>query len=711
MTSGVKALGSTLGSAAAGGLKIFAAGVSAAASGVAALGTAAIKSYAEYEQLVGGVETLFGTRGAKSVEEYAELVGESVDYVSAEFDMLQAAQSEAMDNAANAYKTAGLSANDYMETISGFAASLKQSCVSELEAAEAADQAVIDMADNANKMGTDMEAIQNAYQGFAKQNYTMLDNLKLGYGGTKTEMERLLADATALSGVEYDIDSLYDVYSAIHVIQDELGITGTTAKEASTTISGSLNMTKAAWSNLLTGIADDNADFDTLVQNFVDSVAVTAENILPRVEIALGGIGQLIEQLLPIIVAKIPDLINNGIPDLLETGANLITTLLNGIQQNLPQIVTGVVNIANQFVTTFITMMPQILQMGLQIITNLAIGIGQALPTLIPTIINVLLELVDTLIDNIDMIIDAAMQLIQGLADGIVEALPVLIEKAPDIIMNLVDALIEALPKLIESAEKIITTLAEGITENLPKLINEIPPLVVKIVTALIENAPKLAKAALQFITIIARALINNVPKLLAEVPKIVTNLLNCFLDLASKIAEVGSEYVKSIKESISNKWSEITSSVGEWVGNLVRSFTDQIAEFINIGADIVENIWNGISNAWGWLTDKVSGAVDDLGGNDKSKSTSSSKNSGVKGAQKSVAGMSDQSVATQYLSGYKGAHINGYSVTAGNAYATAPIINYDKMAGAVLTAFEQAGIKIEIGQREFGRIVKEVIT
>ncbi|MEI3212140.1 MAG: hypothetical protein V8S42_07400 [Lachnospiraceae bacterium] len=171
--------------------------------------------------------------------------------VSDEFDSLMQAQSLALENANNAYATAGMSANEYMETITGFAAALKQSTSSEKEAAEAGNQAVIDMSDNANKMGTSMEAIQNAYQGFAKQNYTMLDNLKLGYGGTKSEMERLLADASELSGIEDNIDSLKDVYSAIHVIQDELGITGTTAKEAATTIEGSANSMRAAWNNFL----------------------------------------------------------------------------------------------------------------------------------------------------------------------------------------------------------------------------------------------------------------------------------------------------------------------------------------------------------------------------------------------------------------------------------------------------------------------------
>lgn len=284
------------------------AAIGAAAVGVTALGTAAVNSYADYEQLIGGVETLFKD-SANKVSEYAN----------------------------NAYETAGLSANAYMETVTSFTASLLQSLEGDTDAAaDAANQAVIDMSDNANKMGTSMESIQNAYQGFAKQNYTMLDNLKLGYGGTKEEMERLLEDAEKITGIKYDISSLNDVYSAIHVIQTELGITGTTALEASTTISGSLNATKSAWSNLVVGIADDNQDFDVLVNNFVESAATAANNLIPRIETTITGIGKLIEELLPVIADEIPVIINDILPDLVESGMNIVNALVRGFVDNFP---------------------------------------------------------------------------------------------------------------------------------------------------------------------------------------------------------------------------------------------------------------------------------------------------------------------------------------------------------------------------------------
>lgn len=380
---------------ASGSLKIFAAGVGAAATGISALSTAAIKGYADYEQLVGGVETLFDNS-----EEMTMMQGllTDVGYTAEEAAKKIAAMDDPVDtvmaNAANAYKTAGLSANEYMETVTSFSASLIQSLGGNTAAAaEYADMAITDMSDNANKMGSSMESIQNAYQGFAKQNYTMLDNLKLGYGGTKEEMQRLLEDATALSGVEYDLDSYADIVDAIHVIQTEMGITGTTAKEASSTISGSASMMKAAWSNLVVGVADDSQDFDALINNFVESVGTFANNILPRVETTLVGVGNLVESLLPVIIERIPAIINNVLPQLLQSGMNMITVLIEGIQQNLPEIMQGAVAIILQLSEAFVQMLPQIIELGMQVIIQLVLGIAQALPELIPQIVEVMLTI------------------------------------------------------------------------------------------------------------------------------------------------------------------------------------------------------------------------------------------------------------------------------------------------------------------------------
>lgn len=477
-----------------------------------------------------------------------------------------------MQYAANAYQTAGLSANDYMNTVTSFSASLLQGLGGDTEqAAEIANLAITDMSDNANKMGTDMEAIQNAYQGFAKQNYTMLDNLKLGYGGTQAEMVRLINDSGIL---EEKIDSMDGItfdqmIQAIHVVQTEMGITGTTALEASTTIEGSLNSAKAAWSNLLVGIADDSQDFDMLVEDFVDSVVTAADNLIPRIETSITGLGNLIEKLLPVIVEEIPGIVNDILPELVESGINMIRSILNGIEQNLPQIMEGALLIVNQLISAFLEMLPQLLDIGVQIILQLILGIGEALPTLIPAIVEAVLLITETLIDNIDLLVDAAIQLISGLAEGLIAALPILIEKAPEIIINLVDTLIENTPKLLEAAFEILKKLEEGLNTYLPQL--------------------------------------------LAVIPQLNAAMVNKFLSLAGKFMEIGRKYISQIKDAIVNKWEELKGSVPEWVNSLIQNFMNMISGFSEIGSNIIHGIWNGISAGWDWLIGNVKNLASSL--------------------------------------------------------------------------------------------------
>lgn len=283
---------------------LVAAGITKAIGDIA---KASISAYADYEQMVGGVETLFGTNG-KSLEEYAADAGKTVDQISDKYNSLVNAQSIVFDNAKKAYKTAGVSATQYMDTATSFAASLISGLKGDTEtAAKLVDLAILDMSDNANKMGTDMASIQNAYQGFAKQNYTMLDNLKLGYGGTQSEMKRLLRDAQKLSGQKYNIKNLNDIIEAIHVIQDEMEITGTTQKEASETISGSWNATKAAWDNLLTGLSDGNADIDSLVKGLGESAWNTAKNVAKATGNLLVNTGKVFQSVFSLAGDAISD--------------------------------------------------------------------------------------------------------------------------------------------------------------------------------------------------------------------------------------------------------------------------------------------------------------------------------------------------------------------------------------------------------------------
>lgn len=445
-----------IGSAVNTAVKASAAAVGAASAGVAALGTACINAYADYEQLVGGVETLFKD-SADTIQTYAD----------------------------NAYKTAGLSANEYMETVTSFSASLLQSLDGDTEkAAAAADLAITDMADNANKMGTAMGSIQDAYQGFAKQNYTMLDNLKLGYGGTKEEMERLLADAEKLSGVKYDLSSYADVVEAIHVIQTEMGITGTTAKEASTTIQGSVASMKAAWANLMVGMADDTQDFDLLLSNFIESIGTVADNLLPRIGIVIEGMGKLVAGLVPEIASALPTLTNELLPNLVELGVQSISALVQGIQENGDSLAAGALSIVGTLAKGIAELLPMVADTAASLVVSLADGLTESLPNIIPIAIETISTLVENLTENANTVIDAGIQIILALGEGLIAALPQLIETIPQIVINIANVINDNAPKLVDTALYLITRLAVGLVQAIPTLVVNIPKIIEAIVAA-----------------------------------------------------------------------------------------------------------------------------------------------------------------------------------------------------------------------------------
>lgn len=327
-------------------------GIKAVASGIKSLISGAIEGYGEYEQLVGGVETLFGS---------------SADTV--------------IKNAENAYKTAGLSANAYMETVTSFSASLLQSMGNDTEAAaKKADQALTDMSDNANKMGTDMQSIQNAYQGFAKQNYTMLDNLKLGYGGTKEEMQRLIDDANALNAAQgnytnYSIESYADIVDAIHTVQTEMGITGTTALEASTTVEGSINSMKAAYQNFVTGLGDQNADIGALTEELIQTAGTVAENVLPVIENVVKNIAETVKKQGPDMITKFVAYATEKLPEVLKLGIQLIVSLVKGLAQNLPELLRGTLALVDTIISAFLDSLPDIIEVGKDIVRGLWEGI------------------------------------------------------------------------------------------------------------------------------------------------------------------------------------------------------------------------------------------------------------------------------------------------------------------------------------------------
>lgn len=413
----LKSLGKSVGST-------FLKGASVAGAAITALVGVSIKSYADMEQNLGGVETLFKN---------------SADTVIA--------------NAKKAYETAGLSANQYMETVTSFSASLLQSLGGDtVKAAEVADMAIIDMSDNANKMGTSMELIQNAYQGFAKQNYTMLDNLKLGYGGTKEEMQRLLADAEKITGIKYDISNLNDVYQAIHIIQSELGITGTTAKEATDTISGSVNAVKGAWANFMSGSGSVN-------------------EVISTVSIAITNVGKALTTMSPKIVDGLVGMVNGLLPEIPNLIQGLLPTILNGVIG----LVTGIINVFPQVVSMLSSLLPQITQSLITGLIQIANSLSTMLPTLIPQIVQAVLELIPILLNNLPMFINAGIQLIIGLANGLINAIPVIIDILPQIIESLINGLMGALPQLILLGPTLMIGLAKGLISAIPSLISITP--------------------------------------------------------------------------------------------------------------------------------------------------------------------------------------------------------------------------------------------
>lgn len=413
------------------GIKAMASAIKEAGAALVDLGKQSIQGFAEQEQLIGGVDTLFKKSSAQ-VQQYAN----------------------------DAYKTAGLSANDYMETVTSFSASLLQSLGGDTAAAaQKADQAITDMSDNANKMGTDMQSIQNAYQGFAKANYTMLDNLKLGYGGTKSEMERLLADAEKISGVKYDLSSYADIVDAIHVVQTEMGITGTTAKEAATTIEGSANSMKSAWSNLLTGMSNENLDLDKLVQNVVDSVGTYADNLLPRLQTMLPRFAEGMTQLVNGLVPYVGPAMEMLLPALVQGVGGLVS----GIVQALPAAVEAISAVVPMLVEQLTVLLPQIVSAGVEIIASLASGIGENLPALIPAAVDAVIEVASGLVANVDKIIIAAGQLIGGLTQGMIEAIPHLVYRLPEIILAITSGLLKGMASIGMVGQQLVEGLFNGI--------------------------------------------------------------------------------------------------------------------------------------------------------------------------------------------------------------------------------------------------------
>ena len=566
--------------------KVGLAGIGVAiGSTVAAFGAitkASLDSVASLEQNVGGIETLF--------KDSAQTV---------------------IDNANRAFQTAGMSANEYMQNVTSFSASLLQSVAGDTkEAARVADMAMIDMSDNANKMGTNIEDIKNAYQGFAKQNYTMLDNLKLGYGGAKTEMERLLSDAEKLTGVKYDISNLNDVYEAIHAIQENLGITGTTALEASTTIEGSMNAAKAAFDNFLNGSGSPQA--------LADSIAVAAGNILS----ALGEIVPRLMTTLPQVgsqlLGKIAEsLSGDGASNLVSAGMGVIQNIVSGIVKSLPTLAGTAVGIVSSLISYLVESGPQFLSSGFDLLSQLVDGIVQAIPEKLPKILDFVQGIGDKLAEAAPVLIQKGFELLQKLVEGIVTAIPILIAKVPQIISTFANIINDNFPTILMKGVQLLGQLVMGLIQAIPTLIANIPQIISAIVDTLM---------AFQWLNLgktIITGLGNGI-KAMGEFIKsagqnILNNLKSAVMNLPSTLANIGRTAMSGLGNAISAAIGWVRNAASNIVSAIVNTIQSIPGKMLSIGKNIVQGLWNGISDMTGWIISKIQGFGDSVLGGIKS--------------------------------------------------------------------------------------------
>lgn len=511
----VSGFGSTIKKGFALAAKAGIATISAASAGIGAIVKSSASAYADYEQNIGGIETLFKDN-ADTIVKYAS----------------------------EAYKTAGISANDYMQNVTSFSASLLQGLGGDTaQAAEIANEAMVDMSDNANKMGTDISSIQNAYQGFAKQNYTMLDNLKLGYGGTQSEMARLINDSGVLGdSIKVDEKTVNSVsfdkmIEAIHKVQTDLDITGTTSKEAATTVSGSLGSVKAAWANLMAGMGDKNADLKNLIKEMVSTVKTFAKNILPVIKQALSGVTTLISELAPDIAAELPQLVSDLLPQLIEAGTQIFQALVKGISDNIGTITQAAITAITTIATALIQNTGPLVQALATIITTIA----QALPTILPGLINAIVEQIPTVIQ------------------AVIDCMPAIIDGTIQIVTAIAEALVDNIDLIIDGAVQIIDALTMSLSDS--------------------DTAAKLTQSALEIIGTLTMELLKNLPDILAGgiliAVELIKGIAQGMVDYFAAVSDALSDMLIDLTDWFSRKWNDFK----EWGSDMIQAFIDGIKE------------------------------------------------------------------------------------------------------------------------------------
>lgn len=572
-----------IGNIAKGGLAVIGGAVAGVAIAFGVMTKNALDSYASLEQNIGGIETLFKDSSQKVI-----------------------------DSAKNAYKTAGLSANAYMETVTSFSASLLQSLGKDTEkAADYADRAIIDMSDNANKMGTSMEMIQNAYQGFAKQNYTMLDNLKLGYGGTASEMYRLLQDAANLneefaSTAKFSMDSkghleanFADITEAIHIVQTEMGITGTTAKEASETISGSIASAKGAFDNFLNGTGSPEALAESMVTAGKNVLKGLGE-IVPRLLQTLPEVGKLIQENL------VNSLSGDSMQKIVEAGKNAVMSLIDGMLASVPTNILVDLNFVKLIADTVITNVPTLIQKGYELLSNLVDGFVKAIPEALPKILDFVQGIGDKLAEAAPILIQKGFELLQKLVEGIITAVPILISRVPEIISTFANIINDNFPTILMKGAQLLGQLVLGLIQSIPTLIANIPKIISAIVDTLMAfQWLNLGRGIIKFLGDGIGAMKDFVVKKGFE---ILTGLKNTLMNLPSTLANIGRTAVSGLGNAISAGISWVKNAAGNIVSAIVNTIKSIPGGMLSIGKDIVKGLWNGISDMTGWVIDKIQG-------------------------------------------------------------------------------------------------------
>lgn len=549
-----KALG-TAAKVGAAAMGIATSAVGAASTAVGAVAKQSVDAYANFEQLEGGIKTLFGS-----------------------------AAPAVMKNAEKAFESAGQSMNDYMEISIQSAAALIKSCgEDQAKAAELMDVSIVDMADNVNKMGTSMEGVQNAYRGFSRGNFTMLDNLAMGFAGTKEGMQQLLEKAQELSGVEYDIESYSDIVQAIHVVQKEMGIAGTTAAEGAETISGSLSQLKGAWTNLITGLANPDANMDKLINDVVNSAEIALKNLMPAIEKAIQGVSSLIGKMAPIIAEKLPVLVETLAPSLMTAGKDLIVGLANALRENLDTLLFTAGDLVEMILQEMVTASENGDSLVLEIITSI-LGVFE---------------------ENYMQFMDMGMQIMVNMLNGIAEKMPDIIFYATEIISHMISVLSEHASELVSASIAILNALVTGIADNIDTIAPAAVDMLVALTAALLENTPLILECAVKLVVALCDAIIESRDELLKAGPQLMDSLVQGVKNSFGSLDSLGAETVNKFIDAIQAFCPRLIPPGMNFIINIIQGITKMFDKILGAGEETVDQFGNGIEKQ---VTNKAEG-------------------------------------------------------------------------------------------------------